>query len=157
MLLDEFLECATRTRRQHNTKGFEHPADLVVQAGTHTDQLTARSKKQPDFVARDTFDFDGTIPATARELSDAARVIAVSLVQLRRERCVHVAGMNAINRNTSISQCVIEPYCERASFHSDAPDLGGLLSDDAINSLRIRCYCSAPDGITVPIDYANRR
>lgn len=45
------FECAARTRRQHNTKGFEHPADLVVQAGTHTDQLTARSKKQSDFEA----------------------------------------------------------------------------------------------------------
>ena len=103
MLFDEPLECAARTSRQYNTEGFEHSADLVVQAGTHTDQPTAGSEKQPDFVARDALDFDGSIPAAAGELRNAARIIAIGLVQLRCKRSVHVAGVNAINRNASLS------------------------------------------------------
>lgn len=106
VLLAHAVQRASRRRcecREHYTEGFEHPANLVVQAGTHTDQLTTGAEKQSDFVARDTLDRDRSIPATARQLSNTVRVVRVGFVQLRCKRCMHMARVNAINRYTSLS------------------------------------------------------
>ncbi|WXK40746.1 IS3 family transposase (plasmid) [Mycetohabitans rhizoxinica] len=62
--------------------------------------LDTWGQQKSHFVASHALDLDTAVPSAARELSDAACVVSIRLVQLGRQSRVDMAGMNAINRDT---------------------------------------------------------
>jgi len=87
------------------------------------EQLAA-SKQHAPLLALRRLHMDRPVEPDAHHLRDAAGIIAVRLVNLRRERRLHVPRLDAHGRQTCFRERAIEPLRQRSRLEPDTAQRG---------------------------------
>src|SRR3954453_11465321 len=100
---------------------------------------------------------DRPIPSHAQELRNAARVAAVFFDGHRRQRRLHMPGLEQDDLKASLRQGGVEPLRQGPGLEPDAHDLDLQGGEGAHQSLRPRAHLRLADDLARPIHDANRR
>jgi hypothetical protein len=87
---------------------------------------------------------DRAINSCPYHLRDAARVVAVRLVDLRLQHRLNVPGFNADHRQLGFGKCAEQPLRQRSGFQSDPLEAVGLVPQNLQQNVRLARYLHFP-------------
>ena len=126
-------------------EGFEQAAHRVGQGLALGDELGAGDQEQTQRAGVHALDRDLAIPARAYDLGEAERVIGVGLFELKFERGLGVAGVEADHGQAHPAQAVGEPVGELPRLQADPHEGRGVLVQRVPDRLRSGSALAAPE------------
>jgi hypothetical protein len=98
---------------------------------------------------------DGTEPAHAQQLGDTAGVAPVGLDDHRRERRLHVPGLQQHDLEPDRLQASMQPLRQRAGFETNAGERQAQTGEKGRKHIRLTGHLGLPDDLPWGIEDAH--
>jgi hypothetical protein len=108
---------------EHYAQAFEQPPHLIFDIASNVDEFGARREQGTNFAALHALDLRFAIPAHARQFGQAARIIAVGLVDPHRKCRPGMTSIDAQNGEAQRFQFMPQPVRQRARLEDDPAPL----------------------------------
>ncbi len=117
---------------------FEHATNLVLKIAPDPDQTSSSDKDGADELARFAPDLDFSIPSDPDQLSQAAGVVRVGLVESHRQSRMGMTGVDTYDRQIEPLELMPQPARHGACLKANAQSRWRALPDQSCKRARIR-------------------
>src|SRR5260370_30063687 len=114
-------------------------------------------QQHPQFLTAQRLDMHRTVKPDPHHLRDAARIVAVRLVDLRLEHRLHVPRLNTDHRQARFGKRAVKPLRQRPGFQSNALEVVGGVLQHRQQRLRFARYLHFPNDLARVIHNADAR
>src|SRR6478736_3416960 len=131
-VLDELSDAGLEPHRPNHpdleTEVAQSTAQVVIDGNRLRLQQLAMGQQHPKFLTTQRLHMHRAVKPNPHHLGDAARIVAVSLVNLRLQRRSHVPRLDTDYRQAHFGKRAEQPLRQRSSFQSSSLEaVGGVL------------------------------
>jgi hypothetical protein len=101
-------------------------------------------QQHPQFLAAERLHMHRAIKARPHHLGDAARIVAVGLVDLRLQHRLHVPRLDTDHRQACFGESAEQPLRQRSGFQSDPLEAVGRVTQNLQQGFRLARYLHFP-------------
>ena len=150
-------ELAAQAFGQDPTEGLQNAANAILQRRDLRHDLSACHQQRTHGLAVKALHRHLPVPADTHDLRQTEGVVGVGLVDLKRQRRLGVARIDADHGEASLFQLVEQPARQLPAFEPDPNRMGRVLLHGGCDGFRRRINLAAPHDLVGIVDDADRR